>query len=82
MTTNNFQVAEIQEKVESLENEEKSIQSQIDEVCLTFIVSVFKSLQFLYSPCSYWGFFLLRVQKSYVCKPKDFVRLSTLGGLD
>lgn len=46
MTTNNFQVAEIQEKVESLENEEKSIQSQIDEVCLTFIVSVFKSLQF------------------------------------
>lgn len=49
MTTNDFQVAEIQEKVESLENEEKSIQSQIDEVCLTFIVSVFKSLQFLYS---------------------------------
>ncbi|NWZ35863.1 CTGE5 factor, partial [Brachypodius atriceps] len=31
VTTNNFQVAEIQEKVESLENEEKSIQSQIDE---------------------------------------------------
>lgn len=66
MTTNDFQVAEIQEKVESLENEEKSIQSQIDEVCLTFIVSVFKSLQFLYSLCSYcFDFFLLRVQRSY-----------------
>lgn len=50
MTPNNFQVAEIQEKVESLENEEKSIQSQIDEVCLTFIISVF---QFCYSSCSY-----------------------------
>lgn len=44
MTTNNFQVAEIQERVESLENEAKSIQSQIDEVCPIFIVSVFKSL--------------------------------------
>lgn len=38
MTTNNFQVAEIQKRVESLENEAKSIQSQIDEVCPIFVV--------------------------------------------
>lgn len=49
MTTNNFQVAEIQKRVESLENEAKSIQSQIDEVCPIFVVSVFKSLQFIFS---------------------------------
>lgn len=53
MTTNNFQVAEIQKSVESLENEAKSIQSQIDEVCPIFTVSVFKSLQFICSPCTY-----------------------------
>lgn len=68
MTTNDFQVAEIQEKVESLENEEKSIQSQIDEVCLTFIVSVFKSLQFLYSLCSYcFDFFSIKGAEIICC---------------
>lgn len=49
MTTNNFQVAESQERVESLENEVKSLQSQIDEVCTVFIVSVFQSLPYVFS---------------------------------
>lgn len=38
MTTHNFQVAEIQKRVESLENEAKSIQSQIDEAKSTLKV--------------------------------------------
>lgn len=38
LKTNNFQVAEIEERLESLENEAKSVQSQVDEVCLIFII--------------------------------------------
>lgn len=64
MTTNNFQVAEIQEKVESLGNEEKSIQSQIDEVCQTFMFSNLCNFSIPHVVtvfiCS-----LLRVQRSY-----------------
>lgn len=49
MTTHNLQVAEIQTRVESLEGEAKSIQSQIDEVWPIFMFPIFESLQFLCS---------------------------------
>jgi len=53
MTINNFQVSEVHKRMESLENEAKSTQSQIDEVCPIFTSPVFKSLQFFCSACSY-----------------------------
>lgn len=49
LKTNNFQVAEIEERLESLENEAKSVQSQVDEVCLIFIICFQISIISLFS---------------------------------